>query len=166
MRLDGGAMTPARKDPLSSLTRWVLRHKRFVAGVWMAITVAAFAAVGPASDALTQEFPVPGREGFETNQQIAATYGNGGGSAPIVPVVTLPEGTTVDSPGVADELEAALAKVQTALPDARIASYGSTGDPAFVSADRRTTFALVGRPRQGGRRPRSTGSRSAARRSR
>jgi putative drug exporter of the RND superfamily len=33
--------------------------------------------------------------------------------------------------------------VQAALPDARIASYESTGDPAFVSEDRRTTYALV-----------------------
>src|SRR5262245_2502906 len=143
MRLDGGAMTPARKDPLAKLTRWVLRHKRTVAGTWIAITLAAFAAVGPASDALTQDFPIPGREGFETNQEIAATYASGGDVAPIVPVVTLPAGTTVDSPGVASELVAALARVQTALPDARIASYGSTGDPAFVSEDRRTTFALV-----------------------
>jgi hypothetical protein len=35
------------------------------------------------------------------------------------PVVTLPEGTTVDSPGVATEFDAALARVKAALPDAR-----------------------------------------------
>ena len=75
MRLDGGAHTPARKDPLATLTRWVLGRKRLVAGTWLVITIAAFAAVGPASDALTQEFPVPGREGFETNREIASTYG-------------------------------------------------------------------------------------------
>src|SRR5688500_10005174 len=106
MRLDGGGMTPARKDPLTTLTRWVLGHKRTVAGTWILVTIAAFAAVGPASDALTQDFPIPGREGFETNQQIAATYGSGGDVAPIVPVVTLPKGTTVDSPGIAAELDA------------------------------------------------------------
>ena len=69
MRLDGGAMTPARKDPLATLTRWVLGHKRLVAGTWIIVTIAAFAAVGPASDALTQDFPIPGREGFETNKR-------------------------------------------------------------------------------------------------
>ena len=153
MRLDGGAMTPARKDPLATLTRWVLRHKRVVAGTWILITIAAFGAVGPASDALTRDFPIPGREGFETNVEIASTYGSGGDVAPIVPVVTLPKGTTVDSPGVAGELDAALAEVQAALPDARIASYASTGDPAFVSEDRRTTYALVYVPQLPGLEP-------------
>ena len=61
-----------------------------------------------------------------------------------------PKGTTVDSPGVRSELAAALAHVQAALPAARIASYASTGDRAFVSADGRTTFALVDIPARGG----------------
>jgi RND superfamily putative drug exporter len=48
------------------------------------------------------------------------------------------------------ELRGALAKVQAALPQARIASYASTGDRDFVSADGRTTFALVYIPAKGG----------------
>ena len=70
-----------------------------------------------------------------------------------MPVVTLPKGTTVDSPGVAGELTAALAKVQTALPHARVASYASTHDRAFVSKDGRTTFALISIPALGGVNP-------------
>ncbi len=131
---------------MTTLTRWVLFHKRVVAGAWLVITIAAFAAIQPASDALTQDFPVPGQEGYETNREIASIYGSGGNIAPIVPVVTLPKGTTVDSPGVTEELDAALAKVQGALPDARVTSFASTGDPAFVSDDRRTTYALVSIP--------------------
>jgi putative drug exporter of the RND superfamily len=146
---------------LTKLTRWVLAHKRFVAGTWLVIALAAFAAVQPASDALSQEFTVPGREGFETNRDIASLYGNGGDVAPIVPVVTLPQGTTVDSPGVTEELDGALAKVQAALPDARIASFASTGDDAFVSADRRTTFALVYIPQRPGLEPGQAESRAA-----
>jgi RND superfamily putative drug exporter len=135
---------------MNALTRFVLDHKRLVLGFWLAVTVAAFAAIGPAGSALSQEFSVPGREGFETNKEIAQIYGNGGDVAPIVPVVQLPEGTTVDSPGVRDQLKAALAKVETALPEARTASYASTGDRAFVSEDGRTTFALVYIPAKGG----------------
>ncbi|HXV33837.1 MAG TPA: MMPL family transporter [Gaiellaceae bacterium] len=135
------------------MTRWVLAHKRLVAGLWLAVTVAAFASIGPAIDALSEEVTVPGREGFETNREIAEAYGSGGDVAPLVPVVTLPEGTTVDSPGVAGELDAALARVQAALPDARVASYASTGDRAFVSEDGRTTFALVFTPFTGGLEP-------------
>ena len=75
---------------MASLTRWVLSHKRLVTGAWIVITIAAFASIQPASDALSQQFTVPGREGFETNREITARYGSGGDVAPIVPVVTLP----------------------------------------------------------------------------
>jgi putative drug exporter of the RND superfamily len=138
---------------VTTLTRWVLLHKRLVTGFWLVVAIAAFGAVGPAADALSQEFSLPGRESYETNRDIASIYGNGGDVAPIVPVVTLPRGITVDTPGVARELDGAFAKVQRALPDARIASYGSTGDDAFVSADRRTTFALAYIPHRAGLEP-------------
>ena len=132
-------------------SRWVVGHKRSVVGFWVVVTIAGFAALGPATDALTEDFrPVPGREGSETNREIAARYGNGGDVVPIVPVVMLPKGTNVDSPGVIEELDAALSRVQDALPDARLASYASTGDRAFVSEDGRTTFALVYVPHGGG----------------
>jgi putative drug exporter of the RND superfamily len=137
-----------------TLTQWVLAHKRLVAGFWLLVTIAAFAALQPAGAALSQEISsVPGREGFETNRQIGALYGNGGNVAPIVPVVTLPEGTTVDSPGVTEQLDAALDRVQAALPAARIASYASTGDRTFVSDDSRTTYALVYMPYRPGLDP-------------
>ena len=135
---------------MTRLTRFVLDHKRLVLGFWLVVTLAAFAAIGPAGKSLSQEFGLPGREGYETNKELAEIYGNGGDTAPLVPVVTLPQGTTVDSPGVTRELEAALAKVEAALPDSRSASYASTDDRAFVSDDSRTTFALVYIPAKGG----------------
>jgi putative drug exporter of the RND superfamily len=135
------------------LTRFVLGHKRLVLGLWLAIVIAAFAALQPANDALSQQFNVPGREGFETNQELGKIYGAGGDVSPLVPVVTLPQGTTVDSPGVRQQLGAALAKVEAVLPEARTASYASTGDRAFVSKDGRTTFALVYIPAKGGTVP-------------
>jgi RND superfamily putative drug exporter len=135
---------------MTVLTNWVLSHKRVVLGLWVVVTIAAFGAIGPAGSALSQQFSVPGREGFETNKQLAAIYGSGGDVAPIVPVVTLPKGKTVDSPGVSAELDAALAKLKSALPKARVASYASTRDRAFVSDDARTTFALVYIPALGG----------------
>ena len=136
-----------------TVTRWVLQHKKLVLGLWFAITVAAFGAIGPANDALTQQFTLPGREGYEANEQIIKTYGNGGTAAPAVPVVTLPSGTTVDSPGVKKQLATAFARVEQALPQARVASFASTGDRAFVSDDGRTTFALVYIPDTGGATP-------------
>jgi RND superfamily putative drug exporter len=129
---------------VSSLTRWVLAHKRIVVVFWLALTIAGVAAAGPASDALKPEFSVPNKEGWETNVAIADRYGGDrNGSAPLLPVVTLPEGQTVRSPGVRADLKTLDARLEKALPGARIASYASTGDRTFVSDDGRTTFALV-----------------------
>jgi putative drug exporter of the RND superfamily len=135
---------------MTALTNRVLRHRRLVLGFWLVVFVAAVAALGPAGGALSDQFSIPGKEGYETNKDLAAIYGTGGDVAPIVPVVTLPAGMTVDSPGIRDELDAALAAIEAALPDAITASYGSTGDRAFVSDDGRTTFGLVYIPAKGG----------------
>jgi RND superfamily putative drug exporter len=129
---------------VSALTRWVLAHKRIVVIFWLALTVAGAAAAGPASRALNPEFSVPGREGWTTNVAIAQRYrGTGGTGQPLLPVVTLPQGTTVTSPGVRADLARIDARLRRALPGARIASYASTGDRAFISKDQRTTFALI-----------------------
>ncbi|HEY8001220.1 MAG: MMPL family transporter [Vicinamibacteria bacterium] len=129
---------------MSTLTRFVLAHKRLVVISWILLTIAGIAAAGPASEALDQEFSVPGKEGWETNVAIAENYaGTGGDSSPLIPVVTLPEGETVNSPRVRDQLGAIDADLAKALPNARIASYASTGDDAFVSDDGRTVFAVV-----------------------
>jgi putative drug exporter of the RND superfamily len=129
---------------MSSLTRWVLAHKRTVVIGWIVLTIAGIMAAGPASEALDQEFSVPEKEGWETNVAIAEQYkGTGGDTAPLVPVVTLPDGESIDSPAVNADLARVDARLKEALPQARIASYASTGDRAFVSDDGRTTYALV-----------------------
>jgi RND superfamily putative drug exporter len=129
---------------MSTLTRWVLAHKRTVVIGWIVLTLAGVAAAGPASDALEPEFSVPGKEGWETNVAIAERYrGTGGDTAPLVPVVTLAEGETVGSPGVRADLKRIDSRLNKALPNSRIASYASTSDDAFVSDDGRTTFAVV-----------------------
>jgi putative drug exporter of the RND superfamily len=129
---------------MSSLTRWVLGHKRTVVISWIVLTIAGIAAAGPASDALKNEFSLPDKESWKTNVEIAERYnGDRNGGVPLLPVVTLPEGETVRSPGVRADLERIDARLEQALPGARIASYASTGDSAFVSKDGRTVFALV-----------------------
>ncbi len=131
---------------VSALTRWVLAHKKIVVVSWIALTIAGMAAAGPASEALEQEFSVPNSEGWETNVKINERYRGTGDSAPFIPVATLPEGKTVDSPGVRADLARLDARVKEALPASRIASFPSTGDRAFVSDDGRTVFALVYAP--------------------
>ena len=52
-------------------------------------------------------------------------------------------GTSVSSPASEAGLRNVAARLERALPDARIASYASTGNRAFVSADGRTTFVIA-----------------------
>jgi putative drug exporter of the RND superfamily len=131
---------------MRALTRWVLSHKLIVAVAWLLITVIGIASASSATNALSQKFNLPGREGFAANEAIIRLYGNGADSNPIIPVLTLPPGTTVDSPGVKAQLSSAFSKIASAVPRARIASFASTGSSVFVSHDRRTTFAVVAIP--------------------
>jgi RND superfamily putative drug exporter len=131
--------SPISTGTLTRLTRLVLRHRRAVVAFWLLVTVVGIAFAGRATQALSQEFSVPGREGSLTNAAITRTYGTGGNLAPLVAVATLPPGTSVDSAAVQAGLHAVATRVERALPHARIASYASTGSRAFVSADGRTT---------------------------
>ena len=129
---------------MSSLTRWVLTHKRTVVLTWIVLTIAGIAAAGPATDALDPEFSVPNKEGWETNVAIAKHYrGTGGDTSPLIPVVTLPKGTPADSPRVRADLAKVDRALENALPGSRVASYASTHDRTFVSKDGHTTFAVV-----------------------
>ena len=117
---------------MSALTRWVLAHKKVVTLFWVLLTLVGIASANSATKAMDQKFSVPGKEGWETNLTIARLFhGTGGDTAPIVPVVTVPKGTTVTSPAVRRELARVDRRLEKALPGSRLASYASTGDAAL-----------------------------------
>jgi putative drug exporter of the RND superfamily len=118
----------------------VLRHRRLVVALWVLVLLAGVPNLQRITNAFSQQFSVPGGEGFQTNAELLHRYGIDPNVTPIVPVFRFPAGTTVDSPGVRAALGKALA---TAAAGERVVSYASTGSRAFVSRDGRTTFALV-----------------------
>jgi len=128
---------------MSTLTRWILGHQRLVALCWLFVALISLASTAAANKALTPGTAFPGQPGYQANAAILRTYGNGGDNPPVLPVITLPVGTTVDSPGVRAQLGAVMARLQRSAPGVRIVSYASTGRRLFVSSDGRTTFALV-----------------------
>src|SRR5215213_11998459 len=131
------------------LTTFLLRHKLAVVAAWLVVLAAGAAAAGVVPGRLSQEFSFPGQEGYEANLAILEAYGNGGPGNPLVPVITLPAGTTVDSPGVADALERAFAGV-AADPRLRVLAWpATTGDRRLVVAGGRTVYGLVWGPFQG-----------------
>ncbi len=110
---------------------------------WLVVAVAGFVLAGRATSAFSDEYAVPGKEGYETNAAIVRAFGNGGDGPPLVPVVTLPRGTGAGSPRVTAGLDAVARRIREAVPGVRVASYATTGDRAFVSRDGRTTFLLA-----------------------
>jgi len=129
---------------MTSITRWVLAHKRIVVAFWVVLTLVGGASAGSATKALKQKFSVPGKEGWLTNQQIHRDFhGTGGNGAPLLAVVTLPVGRSVQSPAVQSELRAVEARLESTLPGTRLAGYASTHSSAFLSGDRQTTFVIA-----------------------
>ena len=128
---------------VTRLTRWVLAHRKLVVGFWIVAHARRHRhRPAPRRRRWTRGSRVPGREGWETNVEIAERYhGTGGNAAPLVPVVTLPAGQhrRATRP-CARSCSGVEEKLAQALPGARVAGYGSTGDDAFASEDGRTAF--------------------------
>jgi RND superfamily putative drug exporter len=129
-------------DWLSRLTRFVLGHRKVVVAFWVIVTIVGIASTSSATKALSDQYSIPGREGYDTNALITHTFGNGGDSPPLVAVVTLPKITSIDSTQVRSGLTNVASRIERAVPHARVASFASTGDRAFVSADGHTTFVV------------------------
>jgi putative drug exporter of the RND superfamily len=129
---------------MERLTRWTLAHRKLVVLTWVVLTVVGIATAGAATKAMDQKFTVPGREGWETNQEIARLYkGTGGDTAPLMPVVTVPAGKRATDPAVRAQLRSVESRVARAVPGSRVAGYGSTGSRSFLSKDGRTAFAVA-----------------------
>jgi RND superfamily putative drug exporter len=80
---------------VAALTRWVLRHKTLVVIVWLGLTAAGAASAPRAIEAMSSDFEsLPGRPGYEANQEIRRVYGTGGDANPLVLVVQLPVGAS------------------------------------------------------------------------
>ncbi|HEX6675291.1 MAG TPA: MMPL family transporter [Actinomycetes bacterium] len=129
------------------LSGFVLRHRLAVGLFWLVVLVVGMVGAGQVGDRLSTEFSLPGAKSYEADQAILRTYGNGGQAVPLVPVVTLPEGSTVASPGVRSALVRAFGAAGGGRM--RVVSWASTGDRRFVAADGRTTFGLVFPPPTG-----------------
>lgn len=135
---------------MGRLSRFVLAHRFWITGFWVAITIVGILTVGTTTNRLSVKFSVPGREGFETSATLQQLYGISNEHESMVAVVQLPQGKTVSSPGVVDDLKALDAKMYSAAGTnldgtllVRIVSYASTGDKHMVSPDQRTVESII-----------------------
>ncbi|MGI8714401.1 MAG: MMPL family transporter, partial [Solirubrobacteraceae bacterium] len=130
---------------MQSLTRFVLRHKLLIVVSWLALAVAGAMTVGATTGRLTTSFAMPGAAS-RADAQIQALYRHNGSQDPTIPVITLPPGVTIHTPGVAARLDRAFAAARQVVASARVADYQSTRDGAFVTHDGRSTYALIFTP--------------------
>ncbi|MEV4766524.1 MMPL family transporter [Micromonospora chokoriensis] len=127
---------------MERMTRWVLAHRLPVVLVWVALALAGGALAGGTIDRLSYETRLPDRPGQEANDALAQRFGQTGGrNAPLLLVVTVPEGASVTSANVREQWSALVTRVTPA--GGRSAFYRGAGDESLVSADGRTTIALL-----------------------
>ncbi len=121
---------------------WSVAHRRVVVGAWLALLVAGGVAAATVGPRLTFQFALPGQPAYVTNQRILHRFGNGGDTAPLVLVAAAERGELTTG-SVRRRFVALDALVQHTLPGARVASFATTGNRAFISPNRRAAFAFV-----------------------
>ena len=124
---------------MERLTRFVLRHRRWIFAFWLLMFLAGGAGAGQLSDRLAFDFSLPGQQGYETEKALIASYGTTS-DAIYVPVLTVAAGQTVTQQR--EQVAAVFDQVRT-VPGIRVIDYASTGDDRFITDDGLSTFGLI-----------------------
>ena len=126
--------------------RFVLHHRAWVIAFWVVALLAGGFAAGKVPDRLSFDFSLPGQEGYQTEVKLAEAY-NVGAYAGYIPVYTAPAGEKITDHRA--DLAAITAKIRT-VPGIQVLDYSDTGDAQFVTADGRSSFALIYEPQPQG----------------
>ena len=140
---------------MTRLTDLVLRHRRLTVLAWLVVAALGALTAATTTSRMTSSFAMPGAAAA-TNARIEAEHGSGG-QDPLVPVLTAPPATSFTGTGTgtgtataAADAAATAARVFAAAravdPHVRVLDRASTGDDTFLTADGRSTFALVFTP--------------------
>lgn len=125
---------------------FVMRHRIWVALVWVAVTVVGVLMAPQVAGRLKSGTTV-NTASYHANTALAKEYG-GAGANPSVLVIDLPQGTTADSPTVKAGLAAA-DQVAASAHGVRDLSYANTGDRALVGTGGTSTLVMVYLPLPG-----------------
>jgi RND superfamily putative drug exporter len=120
---------------LARFAALVIRHRLLVVCGWIALTAFGVFSATQVANRWLEQFSIPGYSAYDANQTVLHTFGNGA-QAPSVAVFTS-KGDVTKTPG----LGAGIARFAREHPVMRTSSYFTTGNDAYVSRDRHTTFA-------------------------
>jgi putative drug exporter of the RND superfamily len=127
---------------MTRLARLIIRRRRYVLTVWIVLTMLGAFSAGQLADRWFEEFSIPGYSAYEANQRTFEEFGNGR-IAPFVAVLET-DGDITQVEGVEEAFEEAAA----VSPGARLSSFFSTGDEAYLSEDKSVAFAEIWPPGQ------------------
>jgi putative drug exporter of the RND superfamily len=130
---------------MTSITRFVLSHRRLVALAWIVLATVGAVATPSATSRLTHDFSTPGSAGYDTNHRILQRFGIDGNEQPTLAVLQLPAAQSMHTAaGRADAAQTFAAAHRAG--HVAVADYASTGNPKLISSDGRTTWALINMP--------------------
>jgi RND superfamily putative drug exporter len=130
---------------MTSITRHALAHRRLVALAWIVLAVVGALAAPSATSRMTHTFATPGNAGYDTNRQILQRFGIDGNEQPTIAVLHLPAGQSMSTAAGRAAAATTFAAAHRAGHLA-VADYASTKNPKLISADGRTTWALINMP--------------------
>jgi putative drug exporter of the RND superfamily len=128
---------------MTRLSEFVIARRRWIFVAWVLLTVVGVYATGRLSDRWFESFSIPGYEAYEANQRALDAFGSGA-QPPLVVIFHADRGDVTKAPGLGRAIE----RTGAAVPGSRTSSFLSTGSDAYVSSDRRTTFAEIYPPGQ------------------
>ena len=114
----------------------VIARRWWVIAAWIGLVVAGAFGASRATANLSYDFGLPGQAGYETNEQIVHTVGNGGDNAPMLLVLQDGERRLTGA-----DAERVASAVRAASPGVRLTSFAES--PRLLSSDGHTGVVLA-----------------------
>jgi RND superfamily putative drug exporter len=127
---------------VKTITLFSLRHKWTVIGVWLFLAVIGASMAKFTISRLNYTYSTPRQAGYEANLHLTQRFGIDGTFEPTIAVLHLPAHLSMNTPAgqaaAQHTFEAASRPGVVAVED-----YANTHNPKLVSADGRTTWAIL-----------------------
>jgi putative drug exporter of the RND superfamily len=137
------------------LSRWCIRHRRWVVGGWVAIAIATTVIAGVVGRNYATNFTLPGTEAQKVTDLLQKEFPAQSGD--VDTIVFHNANGTVDDPQVQAAIKPLLAKVSGMPHVVSVVSPYSQGGSVEVSKDRRTAFATINYDKRANLLPDKTG---------
>jgi putative drug exporter of the RND superfamily len=119
---------------LAAFAHIVVRRRRWIIGIWIALTLLGVFSASQVSKRWYQSFSIPGKPAYEANQRTLQAFGTGVRPPTLVVFHTAGDATKSDA------IRLAMQRVSGRNPGARVSSWFTTHNAMYVSRDHHTTF--------------------------